>query len=253
MLFLTAVLITILSAVKKGTFVDHTQILPELLHPPREYRTFTREFFFSYKGSEYKVEPLKNYELYGLVVSQNDLSSLLDVVQGEGFVDSRDVAVIWGENLRSNDFRKVKYNNTSTRVHWQHRRGVTFDPECISNNHLITDNKRIRDLISKVHIGDQIYIKGWLVNYQNVNVSGYWRKSSLSRSDLGDGACEVVFVKELKILTQATPGWYKLYDYGWRGIIIIPLIMLVISVLRTLVEARKLRHKHDRPYPEIPE
>ena len=92
-----------------------------------------------------------------------------------------------------------------------------------------------------------------LVNYQNVNVSGYWRKSSLSRSDIGDGACEVVFVKELEILKPATPGWYRLYDYGWWGIIIIPVIMIVISLARTFVEARKLRHKHDRPYPDIPE
>jgi hypothetical protein len=174
-------------------------------------------------------------------------------VKNDESLDTRDIAVIWGDNLRSNDFHKVEYNNSDTRVHWQHPRGVTFDDQCISNNHLITDNKRIREQISKVHIGDQIRIKGWLVDYQNVEVSGYWRKSSLSRKDVGDGACEVIFVKELEILKPATPGWYKLYDYGWKGIIIIPVIMLVISVLRTFVEARKLRHKHDRPYPEIPE
>ena len=140
MLFLIAVLITIVSAVRKGAFVDHSLIRPELLRPPREYTTFEREFVFSYRGHDYKVKPLRNYELYGLVVSHNDINAISDIVHDDKSVDTRDVAVIWGDNLRSNDFQKVKYNNTATWVHWRCPRGVIFDPECISNNHLITDN-----------------------------------------------------------------------------------------------------------------
>lgn len=251
-LFLTAVAITILAGVKKGVFVDHTKILPVLLGVPKEGFTSRGTFELSYKGNNYVVKPLQDYELDGLVVSHNDIDSFMDIVHDSNSLDTKDVAVIWGSNLESNDFHEVEFSNTDTWVHWQYPRGVSFSPRCVANNHLITDSDAVREQIAKVRVGDQIHIKGLLVNYRPQD-SPHWRESSLSRSDTGNGACEVVFVTDLEILVAATPGWYKLYDYGWKGIVFIPLVMLVISMLRIFAEARKLRHKHEHPYPPIPE
>ena len=251
--FFIVVLITIIAAVKKGAFVDHTRIIPELLRQPRGNSTLEKEFAFSYRNNVYKVIPLSDYEFYGLVVSHNDVNSFTDILRRNKSAGTKDVAVIWGNNLRSNDFHKVEYGNSDTWVDWDCPRGVTFDPKCISNNHLISDNKQMREQISKIHVGDQIYIKGLLVNYQNTNTPKHGQKSYLSRDDAGDGASEVIFVKELEILKAATPGWYKLYDYGWKGIVIIPVIMVIISLVRTFRDVRIFRHKHNHPYPKIPE
>jgi hypothetical protein len=165
---------------------------------------------------------------------------------------TKDVAVIWGDNLKTNGFHNVEYANSETWVNWDCSKGFTLDPNCISNYHLITDSEHIRKLISKINIGDQIYIKGWLVNFHNFNIPGHGRKSYLSSVETGNSGSEVIFVKELNILAPGTPDWYKRFDFGWKGTVIILGMMILLSLARTSREAYKLKHKQVRTYPKIP-
>lgn len=71
----------------------------------------------------------------------------------------------------------------------------------VSNNHLIPANDRIREALSTIRPGDLIKIDGRLVDVRLhtddsrvLSVS-----SSKTRTDQGDGACEVIFVEHLKI------------------------------------------------------
>ena len=114
-----ATLATAAAYFTKGTLPDCKQILPELLQEPAQTPTEHAPFSFEYAGNTYHVEPLAAYELWGLVVSHNDIGSFLDLVHDSSSVDTKDVAVIWGENLQSNDFRNVRFWNTDTWVHWR--------------------------------------------------------------------------------------------------------------------------------------
>jgi hypothetical protein len=72
----------------------------------------------------------------------------------------------------------------------------------------------MRDRIDAVRIGDQIHLKGLLVNYSARRMPHAWRMTSTTRNDSGNGACEVVFVEAIDILQHETPGWYTTYTLG---------------------------------------
>jgi len=71
----------------------------------------------------------------------------------------------------------------------------------VSNNHLVPANDNIRRAIATIKAGDVVRIDGRLVNV--------WVKTddsrvltvttSKKRSDQGDGACEIIYVEELRI------------------------------------------------------
>lgn len=65
-----------------------------------------------------------------------------------------------------------------------------------SNMHVIPGDEYVEDVLSSLHRGDVISFSGFLVEVKAADGWG-WR-SSLSRTDEGHGACEVVWVKRLK-------------------------------------------------------
>ena len=66
--------------------------------------------------------------------------------------------------------------------------------------------KKLSRRILKVRPGDQIYFKGYLVNYSQP-ANQFFRGTSTVRDDTGNGACETVFVTDFKILKRANPVW----------------------------------------------
>lgn len=60
-----------------------------------------------------------------------------------------------------------------------------------SNVHLIPANKKIATQISGIKVGDNVRVDGWLVR---VDMGNRYVVSSLSRTDRGAGACEVILV-----------------------------------------------------------
>ena len=94
-----------------------------------------------------------------------------------------------------NGARFLKY--TYRRGDWKKKLGAPIKKLC-SNNHLISDDETITSLIKQIKKNDYIKISGYLIN-------AYWGNSylttSISRDDEGNGACEVVYVTDIK--------WYK--------------------------------------------
>lgn len=122
-----------------------------------------------------------------------------------------DIGVTWGFLARD------EYHNT---VNWSSvgNRFLTFktnNPELtsnmnrvtqhLSNNHLIPATDDLEKQIKSIKEGDFIKIEGYLVNvYYDVGTNGYFTwNSSTSRSDNGDGACEVIYVTNLSWLQTA--------------------------------------------------
>ena len=67
----------------------------------------------------------------------------------------------------------------------------------LSNNHIIPANKEILKTLHAIRVGDIIDLRGYLAG---VEQNGEWIWfSSLSRTDTGDGACEIVYAEELRI------------------------------------------------------
>lgn len=184
-------------------------LLPQLSAPPRQQPTSAPEFTFTHRGTDYVVQPVASYELHGLVVTHNDTTGFGDLTHDEDSVDTKDLCVIWGANLADDDYLRVTYESSPTWC-WYSYRGddIRFDTTAIANNHLVTDRDHLRAALAGVHVGDQVRVKGLLVNYRDRRYPGAWRSTSTRRDDSGGGACEVVFFEELEVLRpHATPAW----------------------------------------------
>lgn len=69
-----------------------------------------------------------------------------------------------------------------------------------ANTHIIPANDNIKKEISKIKQGQVVSLKGYLVNYREDNGNRWWEwKTSTTRGDSGDGACELFYVEHVKI------------------------------------------------------
>ncbi|MGA9572686.1 MAG: hypothetical protein WBS20_01930 [Lysobacterales bacterium] len=66
-----------------------------------------------------------------------------------------------------------------------------------SNMHMIPARKDVERTLKKLRVGDIVNLRGYLVDVDHV--SGWHWRSSMSRTDSGDGACELVYVESLNV------------------------------------------------------
>ncbi len=224
-LLVGAIALTVVAWFMKGRLVTSAEIEAVLLQEPDQGATTREPFEFEYKGQQCRVNPVATYELWGLVVSHNNIESIADIYHDSTSVDTKDLCVIWGSNLEGDDFRAVEYSSGSWTCYFQYPMGVKFAHDELGNNHLITDDPVIRDQIARVRLGDQIHMQGLLVDYQMDDWETFWRRSSMVRDDT---LCEVVFVEQLEILRRGTPGWYVVYRIGKGLIVALPILYLIV-------------------------
>lgn len=186
------------------------QIDSELLRAPIQEEIDEARYRFQWSGSTYIVEPLASYDLAGLVVSHNNVGGITDAYHNSDAVDLKDLCVLWGENLLNDNFHKFEYSSDPWTCWLKSKEGAhykEFHLEALGNNHLLAADASVAAQIREVRVGDQIRLRGQLINYREVG--GQWseRKTSLTRDDRGNGACEVVMVKQIEILRRSPSVW----------------------------------------------
>ncbi|MEA2016656.1 MAG: hypothetical protein U9O59_08185, partial [Actinomycetota bacterium] len=106
---------------------------------------------------------------------------------------------------------------------------AAFNLNEFSNNHLFTREKDLSDEAKKINRGDQITIKGKLVNIiaaplEGNGISGQntitW-KSSTTREDNGRGACEIIYVEDIEVLKKGNMLSRFLFWFSFYGLILI--------------------------------
>lgn len=217
----------------KGAKISPSAILSELYQEPKQTKTEREEFRIQYQQRSYVVRPVARYELWGLVVSHNNIKAFSDIYHDSNSLDTKDLCVIWGRNVKTKDFHKVSFKSGAFTCYFRYGGGVRFDKRRLSNNHLITDSDDIRRQIANVRIGDQVHLQGLLVDYRYAKSRTRWRRTSRTRLDTENGACEVMFVERIKVLVRGTPLWYFLYTLSkWLLV-----VLLLAKFALTLVEA----------------
>ncbi len=197
-------------------------------------------------GFSYEIIPLAEYELYGLVVSQYSSESVWDLFHKDDPGNSKDICLVWGDNISGGAYRKVRYHSGEFTCfyRWFGEIDPPFSDEQMSNNHLIPKDRAIEEKIKNVAIGDQIRIKGQLVDYkvkkEGKEVGG--RTSSLDREDTGNGACEVIYVEDIEILKRGS----KLFLYGKDISLSILIVSLAVMAILFIREAESLRYNNKK-------
>ncbi len=227
-ILLAGLVLFLLAIIFRNRWPGEDEFRPELFQEPvQEPGNVPAPFDVAQKGSNYTVYPQFNYELWGMVVSSHYAGSFLDYAHEmwKDYLNIKDLCVIWGKNLETGAFRKINFwsRDFTCYYSWSNPEiSRTFSLSHISNNHLITENSRLRKLVKSIKRGDQIHLSGWLAKYGHKG-SKVVRGTSTTRKDTGGQACETVYVTEFEVLKRANP--------GWRALVPVSLLIIASSIL----------------------
>ncbi|TXJ09841.1 MAG: hypothetical protein E6Q25_02125 [Acinetobacter sp.] len=113
-----------------------------------------------------------------------------------------DFAVGWGKMADPAVYQKLDISQSGRWYFWRYANEPPIPRREIethsANMHIIPANAYVADQLKKVKKDDLVYLKGALVEVQ-AEEGWHWR-SSLSREDTGNGACELMRVDEVRFL-----------------------------------------------------
>ena len=151
------------------------------------------------KNGHFTITPVAEYRISGRVVGKETYSSGWD-----GEISPFDLAIAWGKLAEPDYDKYITYNQRNRWYFYQYKSGSPFDnPFVIShsaNNHIVPANGNVRKAVKTIKEKDKIVLEGFLVNikgtYKGQPVT--WN-TSLSRTDTGNGSCELVYVSKVRI------------------------------------------------------
>lgn len=240
-LLLLSLMLSLLSYAYKDRLPEPAYYQGFDLSAPEQTRTEREPFNVQNSGIDYHIEPVANYHLRGVVMSYHDSDQFSDIYHRKDwndYLNIRDLCVIWGENVRNGVYLDMSFENT-TWTCWATSRepslGVHFHFDQLSNNHLLSPDPQMQQAIMGARPGDVIAFSGVLAQYSNRQ--GFYRGTSISRADTGNGACETVFIDDFQVIHKANAGWRRLFSVA-LGLLAIAtlgtLIMLFIAPVRPL-------------------
>ena len=198
----------------KDLLPDPQHLQLDVLEEPVQTRVRKPLIDTRVNGVDYRIQPRYAYELNGIVVSLHHSDSWWDYAHQEwgDNVNVMDLCVVWGDSVRSGAYRDVSFHNSQWECNWSYsseRAMKQFDNAQASNNHIVTDDPAVAKALRGIHVGDQIRLKGYLVDYtayKDGRQAGT-RVSSETRTDSGPGACEVLYVDGVEQLGSANRRW----------------------------------------------
>lgn len=230
-------LLLLISFWNRNDLSDDMVVVNELKEEPTQKKIDKSAFSVNVNKVDYEIQPMFDYELYGLVVSYELHDGNYNLhKRWNDHLNIADYCVVWDKSAFTRHLPKINFWNgqftcnisTKDMQAWE-----SFDPTQLSNNHLISDEKYIRKKLRKIKIGDQIRISGWLSSYKNLN-SGGTRGTSITREDEGNGACETIYVKEVSILRH--------YNSIWRKLMYLSLLVFIVSLVIYVKAPHKARN-----------
>jgi len=154
-----------------------------------------------HNGKEGEVELLARaeYELMGIIKSKKKYSDF------PSQISEYDLAIAWGDLNKKEIDRFIKYSQSGRWYHYRYESGLAVSQDYISKNsaniHIIHKNKEVLKEVKKINEGDYVKLKGFLVDvdFNNAHNSSLW-KTSRTRNDTGNGACEILYLEEVTII-----------------------------------------------------
>jgi hypothetical protein len=145
------------------------------------------------KGA-YRIKALAEYDITGRVLGVEHYH-----LDREADLAPVDLAVGWGAMSDPEVLSKISFSQSSRFYYW-HVDEFPIPRELIeshsANMHMIPSNENIADRLAAIRPGEIVKIHGYLVE---ATAEDGWRwRSSLSRSDTGAGACELVWVESVE-------------------------------------------------------
>jgi len=146
---------------------------------------------------DYAIQPMAEFTLEARVLAREDYW-----LGREADLSPTDLVLGWGEMADPQVVKQINIRQSGRWYFWQvesfpiPRRNIETQS---ANMHLIPANDEVARTLKQIRPGQLITLQGYLVN---VNADDGWRwRSSLTRDDTGANACELIYVKQLKIIS----------------------------------------------------
>jgi hypothetical protein len=151
--------------------------------------------YISAEEDNIQIDLLAEYTIEAVIKSKKKYSDYSSQIA------KYDVALAWGDLNEEDINEHITYSQSGRWYYykWDAESLVTgsYIDEHSANVHLINQNNSVLKEIEKLDVNDHIRLTGYLVNVYFEN--GDW-KSSLTRADTGDGACEVMYVTDVEVI-----------------------------------------------------
>ena len=144
----------------------------------------------------FSLRPLANYRVQARVLSKCRYRWSKDAE-----IAPWDFALGWGPMSDSAVLEKLNISQDGRFYHWTCRDFPIPKEDIIehsANVHLIPANDRVRGLLDDVREGEVVDLSGYLVEATHPAMSRPWT-SSLIRHDYGAGACEILYVRSVRV------------------------------------------------------
>lgn len=169
--------------------------LPQLDAEPQQTDLNDSNRSFPASGTDYLFSPQATFELRARVLGARNYRLGM-----ESRVSPRDLALGWGPMARDEVLQEIRVSQSGRWYTWRADSLPIPRSEIdrhSSNMHMIAGNDDVLRVLKRVRKDDEITVRGHLVNVSD-DRGGSWRTST-SRTDTGDGACEIVLIDELII------------------------------------------------------
>ena len=144
----------------------------------------------------YDVHALASFEVDARVLSAERYR-----MDRESDLAPVDLALGWGPMSSNEVIDALSISQGSRFYSWSWSGRPPIDPGQIArhsaNMHMIPGDEAVRAALLDVRPGNLVHLKGWLIEAKSPD-GWHWR-SSLTRTDTGYGACEVVLVESLSV------------------------------------------------------
>jgi hypothetical protein len=144
----------------------------------------------------YRITPAAEFSLEARVLSTEKYYT-----GREAELSPIDLALGWGPMSDSAVLDRLRISQGNRFYFYRWSGAPPIPPAAIvehsANMHMIPASAAIRKRLESARVGEVIALRGYLVRVETAD--GWHWNSSLSRSDSGNGACELVWVSEIAI------------------------------------------------------
>lgn len=149
-----------------------------------------------FSKNNYQLQTLAEFEIEARVLAKESYST-----GRESDLSPLDLALGWGSMSDSAVLKQLSISQGNRFYFYQWENTPPRPPEEIAehsaNMHLIPSSAEIEKQMKAVRVGQVVKIIGKLVEVQ---ASDGWRwRSSLTRKDTGNGACELIYVEAISV------------------------------------------------------
>jgi hypothetical protein len=145
---------------------------------------------------KYRITPLAHFNIRARVMSREDYS-----FDHESELSPLDLAVAWGRMSDPAIYQQLAISQGNRFYYWHYDDKPPIPNDEIisssSNMHLIPADATVKRQMERVRPGEIVHFEGELI--EATEPSGWHWRSSLSRTDTGAGACELVWVQAFQI------------------------------------------------------